>query len=506
MSTKEQTETLKPNELHDDATYDHIVKYTGLFGGVQGLSIIANVLRNMVAAKLLGPSGTAIINLYNNAIQLLHRATNVGISFSAVKCVAELQESEDRDKLYDTIDTVRTWSLLTGIAGTLICILLASLLSQWTFNSHDYTWSFIILSPTICISAVIVGEMAVLKGMQRMKEVAITNIYIAVLTLLICIPFYIFLGIKGIVLSLLLTNAATLCSTLYYSTKCIPWKSSLLKPSKWKEGKPLLTLGIGFLIASVIGQGADYIVRTLILHFGSLDDVGFFNAGYVLAISYSSVVFVAMENDFFPRLSAICHDKQKQNHTVNQQIEVCLILIAPLLISMILIMPLAIRILYTSEFDVAIPMAVSATFYSFFRALSTPTAYIALAKGDSKMFLLTESASSIFIAIAIPLAFSRWGLIGTGWVLSLDGLLYTVMVHVLYHYKYGYVLNKRPLHIYAIQFLLLAATIFATLSGSIWLKWTIGPLALCTSIIISVRILIRETAFIQAIIRKFKKH
>ena len=75
-----------------DATYDHVIKYTGLFGGVQGIMMLISVARNKIVSELLGPSGLAMIKLFDNAIKLINQSTDFGISFSAVKHVAELFE------------------------------------------------------------------------------------------------------------------------------------------------------------------------------------------------------------------------------------------------------------------------------------------------------------------------------------------------------------------------------------------------------------------------------
>lgn len=42
-----------------DATYDHVLKYTGLFGGIQGITMLVSVARNKVVSEFLGPSGMA---------------------------------------------------------------------------------------------------------------------------------------------------------------------------------------------------------------------------------------------------------------------------------------------------------------------------------------------------------------------------------------------------------------------------------------------------------------
>ena len=45
--------------------YARVLKYTGVFGGVQGLSMIATIVRNKFAAMFLGPAGLGLVSVYN---------------------------------------------------------------------------------------------------------------------------------------------------------------------------------------------------------------------------------------------------------------------------------------------------------------------------------------------------------------------------------------------------------------------------------------------------------
>ena len=55
---KDGLTVLEETEGREDATYDHIVKYTGFLGGIQVLTILVSVVRNKLAAVLLsGRSG-----------------------------------------------------------------------------------------------------------------------------------------------------------------------------------------------------------------------------------------------------------------------------------------------------------------------------------------------------------------------------------------------------------------------------------------------------------------
>lgn len=483
---------------HDDATYDHVIKYTGLFGGVQGITMLVSLVRNKIVSVLLGPGGLALIDIYNNVIKLFNQSTNFGLSFSAVKHVAEMFETGSAEEVSRFVRTVRTWSVFTALLGMLVCVMLGQHLSYWTFGNNDYARSFAVLSLVIGMVAVQGGEMAILKGMKQLKKVAIISVYGAVATLAICTPIYYYMGIDGIALSLVLCSAAVLAIHLHFSTKVVPWSVSLFSKEEYGNGLPMLKLGLGYIIAGIFGQGAEYVIRTLILQFGELADVGLYNSGYVLAVTYANIVFVAFEADYFPRLSAVQHDVEKQNQTVNRQIQVSVLLMAPLLILVVLAMPVIVPLLFSSEFVAAVPMATCASFYMFFKALTLPAAYLALAKGDSRMYMITELIYDIFIAVAIPLAFRQLGLIGAGWALSAGGLLDLLLIHIIYRFRYRYCFDMGNMKLYVCQFVLFMVAVLSALHENHWLR-IVTALSLVVSIIISFRVLKDETNVISQI-------
>lgn len=495
------TENTPNKEQESDATYDHVIKYTGLFGGIQGISMLASLVRNKIVAEFLGPDGAAIINIFNNVAKLVNQSTNFGISFSAVKHVAELFDTADTEKVRAFAKTVRTWSLFTGLLGMLICMALSRQISYWSFESYDYTLHFIGLSFMIAMMAVQGGEIAILKGMKQLKKVALVSVFGAVSTLVISAPIYLLMGMEGIVFALVLAFASILAIHIYYTSKVVPWSISLFSSSEYAQGLPMLKLGVGYIIAGIFGQGAEYVIRILIRHFGCLADVGLYNSGYVLAVTYANIVFIAFEADYFPRLSAAQHDVVRQNTTVNQQIEVGLLLMSPILILFVLAMPVIVPLLYSSEFVNAVPMAICASSFMFFKALTLPAAYLALAKGDSKMYMLTELIYDVFIAIAIPLAYKCWGLQGAGWALSAGGLLDFLLIHVIYRYRYKYKFDFSKSALYLLQFICFASTIFLSLYVDGWAKY-LGWGALAVSMFLSYRVLSKETNIMSSIKKK----
>lgn len=494
IMTDKTPDTIQEN----DFTYDHVLKYTGLFGGIQGITMLVSIVRNKVVSEFLGPSGMAVINLFNNAVKLINQSTDFGISFSAVKHVAELFDRGTEEEVRNFVRTVRTWCLFAGLLGMLVCLSLCQQISYWTFENYEYAPHFALLSLVVGMLAIQGGEIAILKGLKQLKKVALIAVFGAVATLLICTPIYFFWGIKGIVYSLLLCNAAVLAVHLYYSTKVIPWRVSLFSKEEYRNGIPMLQLGVGYIVAGIFGQGAEYVIRTLILRFGELADVGLYTSGYTLAVSYANIVFVAFEADYFPRLSASQHDLKRMNQTINQQIEVGTLLMAPLLTFFVLAMPILVPLLFSSEFVDAVPMAICASFYMFFKAFSLPLAYLALAKGDSRIYMITELMYDIFIALAIPYAFKWWGLEGAGWALSVAGFLDMMLIHIVYgiHYDYRFAFSR--LKIYLVQFFCFSAAVFAALHENPWMK-VVTAVALVVSATISFVVLKNETHIIPKI-------
>lgn len=489
-------------ESENDTTYDHVIKYTGLFGGVQGITMLMGIVRNKIAAMLLGPSGVALVSIYNKVMALINQSTNFGISFSAVRHVAELFDMKDEGLVTDFVNTVRTWSVLTALFGVLVCCALSPWISLWTFGNYDYTLTFCMLSPIAAAMALTGGEIAILKGMRQLKKVALISVFAALATLLVCSPVYLLLGIRGVVLSLVASNVAVLAVHLWFSTKVVPWRITVRSMGNIAKGVPMVKLGLAYIVAGMFGQGADYIINTSILNMGELADVAFYNTGYVMAVSYASLVFVAIEADYFPRLSAAEHDDVRMNHTVNRQIEVCVLLIAPCLIFFVMAMPVIIVLLYSRDFISAVPMAVSASFFMFFKALTLPAAYLPLAKGDSKMYMFTELIYDVFIAVAIPVAFGMYGLVGAGWALSLGGLVDFVVIHLLYRIKYKYRFDFSPVGFYAVQFLLFCVAVYAAMQLGQAARWIVGTAVFSVSLYVSFRILSRETNILDALRRK----
>ena len=153
--------------------YLHILKYTGLFGGVQGLNVLIGIVRNKLVAVLLGPQGVGLISLFNTTVRFISDSTNFGLSMSAVRNISEDYDRKDEEKLKEGITLVRSWSLLTALLGFFVCIILSPLLSKYTFSWNGHTLHFILLAPVVALTALSGGELAILKAVRKLRSLAV---------------------------------------------------------------------------------------------------------------------------------------------------------------------------------------------------------------------------------------------------------------------------------------------------------------------------------------------
>ena len=471
-----------------NGSYRHILKYTGIFGGVQGLNVLIGLVRTKLVAILLGPSGMGLASLFNTTVGFVLQATNLGLPISAVRQMSELYDRGDQEAINHFVKVIRGWSLLTALVGMLVCVAIGPFLSQTTFAWGDHSLHFMLLSPAVGMMAITGGETAILKGMRKLGSIAIIQVLAVVAALAISVPVYYVFGESGIVPVIVMMAFATMVLTLKQSLKLIPLQ---LRGAKGMlgEGMEMVRLGVAFTLAAVIGTASEMLIRSYLNVTGDLDILGLYNAGYMLTITYAGMVFSAMEADYYPRLSAVQHDIEATNETVNRQMKVSLLLISPMLAALIIALPLLVPMLFSGKFLPVVGMAQVAALAMYMKVLTLPVAYITLARGYSLSYLFLESCYFVVFVVLIIVGYQYWGLFGTGLAITLAHVFEYVLVNGYAYKKYGY-RSSATVYGYAIvQVALGLLAYILTLVADGYLYWSIGALIVILSGLLSLKAL-----------------
>ena len=486
-----------------DEIYSHVLKFTWVFGGVQGLNVVIGLVRNKFVALLLGPGGMGLVSLFNTTVQLISQATHLGISFSAVRHISENYDANHTENAAHYVKVVRGWCLLTALLGMLVCVVIGPLLSDTTFSWGNHTLHFMLLSPAIGMIAITGGETAILKGQRKLGALALVQVIAALASLVISIPVYYFFWQAGIVPVIVLMAFVTMCATLWFSLRIFPLQ---LRGAYGilGEGMEMVRLGVAFTLAGIVGSAAEMIVRSYLNVVGDLDVLGLYNAGYMLTITYAGMVFSAMETDYYPRLSAVQHDIPATNETVNKQMEVSLLLVSPMLAALIITLPVLIPLLFSHEFLPVVGMAQVAALAMYMKVLTLPVAYITLARGYSLSYLFLETSYFVVFLLLMVFGYQHWGLLGTGIALTLAHVFEYLLVNGYAYKKYGY-RSSATVYGYAIvQVALGLLTYVLTLTADGFLYWGTGGLTVLLSAALSWHVLHRKTHLWQALTRRFR--
>lgn len=477
--------------MSDNNSYRHILKYTGVFGSVQGLNVLVSLVRNKFVALFLGPAGMGLVSLLNTAMSFISQTTNLGIATSAVRHVSELYDNGDEKQLAHYIKVVRAWCVVAALLGMALCFMSAPLLDLLSFSWGNHTLHYFLLAPAVSMIAVTGGETAILKATQRLGSLAMLQAWTMVASLLISLPLYYFYGESAIVPVMTLMALATMLLTIGYSYHYYP----LRVKGMWSvlgEGIPMVKLGLAFIMAGVVGSASEMLIRFILNVQGGLDDVGFYNAAYMMTVTYAGMVFSAIDSDFFPRLSAVNQDVNASNEIVNRQLEMSLLMVAPMLVAFIIGLPVLIPLLFSKEFIPVVATTQLAATAMYMKVLTLPVAYLTLARGRSKAYLFLETTYFVFFVLITWFCYRYWGLYGMGVALVAAHVFDLIMIHLFAHWQYGYRIS-RPVVRYSLVQVGLGVLAFATTFIKEPLTyWVSGSVLLIISLIFSLLLIRRK--------------
>lgn len=416
--------------------YKVAFKSTALFGGVQVVTILVNLLKAKVIALWLGVAGFGILGLFNTTISLIYSITNLGLQQSAVRDIAHAIGVQEGNRVAYTIKAINRWVLATGFFGALLAVALAPWLSEWVFGSDKYTISFILLSVVVLLMGIYNGNYAALQGTRNLKLMAKANIFGAGAGFLCSLPIFYFLRDEGIVWALIVTALSTVIVSLIYVKKaCIP-KADQSFSESYRIGLKTVRLGVMMALSGISVTVIQFAIKTFIVKTGGLDDVGLYEAGWALNITYLGLVFTAMAKDYYPRLSQIASHNDSVKVMMNQQTEIALVLLAPLIIVMIVFMSFFIKVLYSAEFLAIVPMTKWLLIGSLIKAGAWGISFVFLAKGDGRLFLFNELGMTVITLPAYLLGYHLFGLVGIGYANAFNFSIYFLWVSIVAYKKY----------------------------------------------------------------------
>lgn len=485
------------------SSYRQIMKATTLFGGVQFFNILISIIRSKFVAVLLGPTGMGIMGLLTSTTGIIISMTNFGLNTSAVKDIATAYRTGDERRIGTVISVFQRIVWFTGLFGLIVTALLSPWLSQLTFNNRDHTLAFLWLSIILLFNQLSSGQLVLLQGMRKLNYLAKANLFGSALGLLVTIPLYFIWGIDGIVPGIISSSLVSLLISWYFSRRIKVERTALPTRQIITEGKSMLLMGFMISLSSLLSIGASYIVQIFISRTGGVEQLGLYNAGFAIINTYVGLIFVAMGTDYYPRLSAVANDNSLSKQTINQQAEISILIIAPILVVFLIFINWVVILLYSKKFFAVNEMIYWASFGMFFKAASWSVSFLFLAKSASKLFFWNELISNICRLFLNLIGYYYWGLAGLGISFAIGFLLYLLQVYFVSKIKFAFNFDRTFMEIFIVQLILLLVGFLFTRYLNKPFNYILGVPLIATSMWFSIHELDKRIGLI-SIIRQYR--
>lgn len=387
-----------------------ILKSLAVFGSVELMSMACNVIRTKLIALWVGAAGVGLMGLFSTALDMLSQLTQLSLRTVTVREIAAAPSDEKRRSLSRS---VALYGALMAAVGMAVTVLLAPLLSYLTFDSLGYTWTFAAIAIAVAANAYVSVESSILQGHNMLKRIAAASFIGVPASLAVAIPMIYFWRIHSII-PIILTYVCIMAIVMW----CLRIRSNApCSPIKGKERRRLWSgfarMGFYLSVASVFSLGASYLLMSFLNHNAGTDEMGLYQAGYSLSVRYIGIIFPAMAMEYYPRLSGV-DSKWRTTVMMSRQTSVSIFVIAPCAMAMMLLAPWIVELLYSSHFIAAVPMIIFAAVGLPMRAWAWAMGFVLLARGNGRIYLVTEILSAAIGLIVNIAGYSLGGLTGLG--------------------------------------------------------------------------------------------
>lgn len=425
-----------------DSNYKSLFKATGLFGIVELIRILLRVIVNMFASKFLGPVGVGLIGFVENTTQLIISLTSFGLNFTGIR---EIASNKLSNELQSSIKFINLFSLATGFLAAIISILFSTYLSRGTFGTDKYSIWFVFLAVYFVCTSFVQSRTIILEGLQEIKKLLVLNIITNVINVVIIISCYYLYNIQGIILSMILTSAINMIffwrGTKKYNISSVKIPKEELKNNfkRFTKSGSLLALN------TCIGLSGYLLIRYYLKPIDEGVVLGYYHVGNILMVSYVGILFIGINKFYFPKLtqSLKTDNEFETNKLINNQLELCLIILMPAIFLLYFLGDIFIKLLFSVNFLPVYEILIFGLVSIFFRGFNYIVGYIILSHNNFKQYFYINAISDIFNILFTIVFYKYIGLYGIGLAITINYILSAMYTYYFAKINYSFNLEKQ---------------------------------------------------------------
>jgi len=288
-----------------------------------------------------------------------------------------------------SIGALAVWSLRTILATRVLGNASDSALVGW-------------LSLGVALSVAGASQGALIQGMRRIGDIARLSVFGSIFSTVLGIGMLLRWGNAGLIAYVLVGPLVSFVLGHVYVSRLPKVQAGTIKIQELaQEWKVLLTFGLAFVGADLVGSLTQLWIRTDVVKVLGVESLGQYQAAWMISMQYVNFVLAAMGADYYPRLTGVINDHKAAGRLVNEQTEIAMLLSAPVIIGMMAMAPFVIHLLYASSFTPAIEILRWQVLGDVLKVASWPLGFVLLAAGDGKTYFWCQSVTVIIPTVLI---------------------------------------------------------------------------------------------------------
>ncbi|EPO1563546.1 O65 family O-antigen flippase [Escherichia coli] len=405
------------------------------------LSVISTFFRllsalviNKAIATFIGPTGLALIGQFQNFTQIALVLAQGGINNGVVKYNAELI-SENKDITILNSTAIRI-SLLSSLFIGFLMAIFSNYLSDYIFNSPNYSYVFIVFGITIFFFVINQLLLSILNGLKEIRLFIGINISQSIYSLIFTSLAILTYGLVGALIAMV-TNQSIIFITVVWRLRKHPIISLRLFNANYdkKIANKLFKYSVMALTSILTVPLTNFILRNYIGNVIGWSQAGYWQAIWYISSMYLMVITTALNIYYLPRLSEIKDKKEIKKELLNGYV-----LIIPFLVLLTLgiffLKEYIVLILFNKDFYPMLELFKWQLVGDVIKISAWLLSYIMLAKAMTKEFIITEILFSMLFVIVSLIYINVFGLIGVTYGYATNYIIYFIVMFLIFRKKY----------------------------------------------------------------------
>jgi O-antigen/teichoic acid export membrane protein len=395
-------------------------------GSGSGGTLLLGMITMKVMAVVLGPSGLGLYSLLRQTMDFSNKLGTLGGGAALVQGLASRKGQAQDDYLVTTL-----WVFVLGTLLVVVVLLFfAPWIALWVFDRNDGQTTSLVrwlaLPVTLGVAATYIS--GVLNGFRAIGLLALFQILGAVAVVFLVYPVsrLVETGYSSVFIIMLSAPPAVGVALGTWSAMRAGWLTPLLHDFRnfhVASLRQFFSLAGILLVTDLGAAGTVLTVRSLIVRHDGIASAGIFATAWTLSMTYVMLILSSFITYYLPTLSQTS-DPLDRVALLQRVMRLATLLMVPLITAVIALKPLAIEILYSSEFASSLEIIRWMLIGDYFKVAGWVLAMPMLAFADMKVFFWAEVLWSAVFLVSAGLAllvFNSMQGIGVGFLLAYVG-------------------------------------------------------------------------------------